>query len=68
MLAKVCADFRGLTWTVKSPRECRGLSRTVLVRKSPQSDFPRWEFHGHSWKSILAEIYSLEKSFYHEFD
>ena len=33
------ADFRGLTRTTKSPPECRGLSRTVLVRESPRSDF-----------------------------
>ena len=38
--AKVCGRIiRGLSRTAKIPRDCRGLSRTVLVRESPRSDF-----------------------------
>ena len=35
--AKVCGRIiRGLSWTAKSPRECRTLLMTVLVRKCPR--------------------------------
>ena len=44
--AGLFTDFRGLTWTAKCPRECRRLSRTVLVPKSPRSDFSRSDFRG----------------------
>ena len=37
-------DIRGIKRTARSPWQCRGLSRIVLVRESPL-----WDFRGHSW-------------------
>ena len=54
------ADIQGLTLTAKSPRECRGLSRTFCPRKYfPRSEFPRSEFRDRNF----ADICGLSRTF-----